>query len=422
MHVRTALFLAATSLLSPAMADEPPVFDKRPFAESRRAAVETKKWFIVKATAEWCGPCKQMDKTTWRDEGVVKWLTAHAIAKTFDVDQSPELSREFAIEAMPTMIALKEGKEFDRIVGYKSPADFLVWLEGLARGEKSIEVVKKRAQKQDAQGRMDMHARMELACHLARSGEAGKAADEYIWLWKNMIDHEPGMYGVRLSFMAGDMERLAARHDGAKKKFIALRDESAKAIDGDKIDMEDLVDWVTLNKIVGDRKATLAWFDRVKEEPRFRPLLARVERNMEDLLIEDNRWADLGSIYTRPLERVEQAHELLTFMSQHNPPGVEGDAGKAIEEVPFRIFREKMSRMYAGLLAAGRYDDAEKVAIELRKLDPAPKMTAALVSTALRAGCPRPDHIKWLTEDKNMSQFAELRDSVRAALDAPPKK
>jgi thioredoxin 1 len=117
--------------------DPPPVFDKRPYAGAKKAAEDANKWFIVKATAVWCAPCKMMDRTTWRDEKVVKWFEANGIVVALDVDAQQKLAEDLAIQAMPTMIAFKEGKEFDRIVGYKSAADFLGWLDGIARGEKS---------------------------------------------------------------------------------------------------------------------------------------------------------------------------------------------------------------------------------------------------------------------------------------------
>jgi len=76
-----------------------------------------------------------MDRTTWRDEKVVAWLAANAIAVQLDVDEEQDLAAKLNIEAMPTVIALKEGgPEFDRIIGYRRPAEFLTWAEAIARG------------------------------------------------------------------------------------------------------------------------------------------------------------------------------------------------------------------------------------------------------------------------------------------------
>jgi thiol-disulfide isomerase/thioredoxin len=113
-------------------ASAPPVFDQRPYAEAKAAAAAEGKWFIVKATAVWCGPCKQMDKTTWRDEKVVAWCEANAIVVAVDVDQEPSLAKELAVEGMPTMIAFREGQtEAARVLGFRPAGDFLAWLENL---------------------------------------------------------------------------------------------------------------------------------------------------------------------------------------------------------------------------------------------------------------------------------------------------
>jgi len=195
---------------------------ERPYGEAKKAAAEVK-WFIVKAAA-WCAPCKRMDNTTWRDEKVVAWLTANAIAVQIDVDEQQKLAGELKIEAMPTVIAIRNAdQEFDRIVGYKGPSDTLAWLEGIGRGTKYIDAITKLAgNPASSQGKVDIRTRLELARSLQQIGKADQAAEEYAWLWRHMLDYYQAYYGVRLSFMASDMERLATRNQGAKKKFSDL--------------------------------------------------------------------------------------------------------------------------------------------------------------------------------------------------------
>ena len=121
LQLLTLVWLVATPAATTLVRDNdtPPVFDKRPYAEAGKTAEAQNKWFIVKATAVWCLPCKQMDRTTWRDEKVVKWLGKNAIAVAVDVGEEKKIAAELSIEAMPTMIAFRDGKEFDRVVGYK---------------------------------------------------------------------------------------------------------------------------------------------------------------------------------------------------------------------------------------------------------------------------------------------------------------
>ena len=392
--------------------DLPPVFDKRPYAEAKKSAAETKKWFIVKATAVWCGPCKQMDKTTWRDETVVKWLEKNAIIVALDVDKEPTLAKELSIQAMPTMIAFADGnKEFDRVVGFKSAGVMLAWLEGIAKGEKSIEAVAKRAAAKDGE-KVDIRAKMDLARALTDEGKSEEAADEFIWLWKNMLTHQQSMYGVRLSFMAGDMERLAKQSKVAREKFTALRDETGKRLEGEKVDGEDVNDWVVLNnRVLGDSDATLKWFDRVKDLPKWQPFIDRQERDLADLLIERGRWADVGRLASDPLNTLENEWDLLKLTSgpRQLPAGLPAAQRKQLEEMPKQMFREKVGRSYAGLLAAGRDALATKVAAKAREYDPSADMVKALIETALKADQPRPAHAEWIkaTKDETLDDLAK---------------
>ncbi|KAG7981867.1 hypothetical protein I3843_04G019900 [Carya illinoinensis] len=70
---------------------------------------------VIDFAASWCGPCKIMTPVV------------HAMSSTFtdvdfvkiDVDELPDVAEEFKVQAMPTFVLVKKGKEVDRVVGAK---------------------------------------------------------------------------------------------------------------------------------------------------------------------------------------------------------------------------------------------------------------------------------------------------------------
>lgn len=393
------------------------VFSKMKFEEGKDKATKDSKLFIVDATASWCGPCKRMEQTTWINPKVVEWFNERALAVQIDVDEQKQLSMDLKIEAMPTIIVFKDGVEFDRVVGYKTSDELLAWLEDVRQGNRAIDAVRAAAgDRSDPNAKIDIRARYDLAGTLARTDKLDEATGEYVWLWNNIVKYDPSYSAVRLSFMVGEITSLVRRHEPARKAFADLRNQAQPAIDDGTADREVFLDWLALNKVLGDEETIIAWFDRVKDKPERLAVNEFAGDDLFDLLIKRGRWSDAAGVYADPVKSVQRGAAILHIRESSEMD----DATKAsIRRIQAQRFRTQASRMYAACLVGGKDESASRVAaILLAEQDDATSRTV-LVETALKAGAPRPSQRQWLDEAEAKGEKAtSLREQLEKALTA----
>lgn len=70
---------------------------------------------VIDFSTSWCGPCQFMEPVI---EDFAEKYTDVLFAK-IDVDELPEVAREFGVDGMPTFVLIKNGKEVNKIIGAK---------------------------------------------------------------------------------------------------------------------------------------------------------------------------------------------------------------------------------------------------------------------------------------------------------------
>jgi thiol-disulfide isomerase/thioredoxin len=87
--------------------------------------------------ADWCGYCRKMDRTTWKDPQVVR-RAADLVAVRVDAEDGlardgftgRDLAREYRVQGFPTLLLLDpDGHEIARTSGYHNAGDLLAWVD-----------------------------------------------------------------------------------------------------------------------------------------------------------------------------------------------------------------------------------------------------------------------------------------------------
>jgi len=70
---------------------------------------------LVDFTAAWCGPCKMIEPLL--KQLAQDWDGKIKVSK-LDVDENPNISLEYQVMGIPTLILFKNGQPVERVTGY----------------------------------------------------------------------------------------------------------------------------------------------------------------------------------------------------------------------------------------------------------------------------------------------------------------
>jgi thiol:disulfide interchange protein len=97
------------------------VFSSKEYKQVLAEAKATHKKIFVDAYATWCAPCKQLQKTTFKDHKAASYYNKNFINISVDVEKGNGigLAEKWNIEGLPTLLILDEnGKTIADHVGF----------------------------------------------------------------------------------------------------------------------------------------------------------------------------------------------------------------------------------------------------------------------------------------------------------------
>jgi thioredoxin-like negative regulator of GroEL len=98
------------------------------YTSALRESRATGKPMLLDFTAEWCGPCQDMRRTTWSDPAVAQALAGY-IPVQINLDTHADLATQFGVSAIPHLtIVGSDGSVVAAEEGELLPEQFRAWL------------------------------------------------------------------------------------------------------------------------------------------------------------------------------------------------------------------------------------------------------------------------------------------------------
>ncbi len=98
-----------------------------------KIAAREKKPIFIDFWAEWCGPCKEMLATTYKDKAVIA-RSKQFVPVLINADEQPKLLAKFGISGIPTVVFLDaKGKVLLQATGLETAPEFLKTMSQAAK-------------------------------------------------------------------------------------------------------------------------------------------------------------------------------------------------------------------------------------------------------------------------------------------------
>ena len=173
------------------------------------------KLILIDVYADWCGPCRMMDRTTYRSRVVLAKLKSYVAVKV-NADVDVEAAQRFSTGSLPTTVVLdSQGRQILQTVGYLPPDEFVGFLGAAEENLAEIKGMRKKAESNPGDGTLALDLGKRYFEFIRSNdfqlpGERGGAPEPVIL---HDLTHTIGGYGTD---PAGEMQVIGF-HAGYRK-------------------------------------------------------------------------------------------------------------------------------------------------------------------------------------------------------------
>jgi len=370
--MKAALFLSL--LLLPATAGSGPFLDLH-FKQALAEAKQSNRVVFIDFYTTWCGTCKKLDKTTWKNEAVGKWLGKQTVALKIDAEKHMDLAKRYGITGYPSLVFIKaNGTLLDKIVGYRSPAEFLSDAKSILSGTDALTRAEEELKNATDKGRAYVAYARKLS-NMQRYDRAFAAYQQALQEGARPAGVYRGIYRLHQEVPSA----LAFLKERQQAKRSAVLAGSAS---------EDVVrEFCTLNSSMRRDEETLLIYDTLAQINAQDPTLEHFSTFITRPLMRAKRYADLEAI--NPVnQRMKKA------LAQYEET-IAGNKDNHKREGASRYLVYILSSCYEVLLGLGRDEEAARVADKVLAIDHGDNGYNMLAWGAYMSGRVNDQHLNW---------------------------
>lgn len=110
-------------------------FAKMNLEDAKKKASKSGKMIFIDAYTDWCGPCKRMASTTFKDEEVGDLFNKNFVNLKVEMEKDAdgkEIARRYRVSAYPTLLIIdSEGNLVKSVIGFKTKEQLIAIAESV---------------------------------------------------------------------------------------------------------------------------------------------------------------------------------------------------------------------------------------------------------------------------------------------------
>lgn len=361
-------------------------FQSLSYDKAVAAAAKDGKLIFIDFYTTWCGPCKMLEQSTFKDPWVKDWLAGKAVALQVDAEKDVQLAEKFRVEAYPTLVFLNsEGKVLERQIGYIDAAEFRELAKDLDKGITAL----MRAERAATDHPDDPRARLALGSALVRAERYADARQALLWCLDEGAQRDPAFAAERDGRVLEELVNLAGYDGATLDSLIERRDAARRRLLDDRAEPADPALYVAVGQFTLDGEQLLATYDAVASRGAESAAAKALAKPLFPVLLEAKRYdtiAKSGDVDARIAEILRAGQAEVEAYRKADP--------KVDDETLAMLRADSVASAasyFQVLLGAGEPDAAKAAAKRILAFDASPDTYHALAWEGHLSGKPIPE-------------------------------